>query len=252
MDAVPEGTITVAPITDALGHLWAKFVALGEAFIGPIEGAAGMQNVLYGLAGIVEGVTGAFSFMLHALLVVDSMVNGVSNTFRILSIGIAAVIMAIPKLLATVMRDMGTIMRDIPGMDEIGMGLQQGANKLDSAMSGVVDFADSQVKAIQQNSADHKKFESAVAAFDNAFDSGKFSKSVREKIEQGTLGTGKGGKGGSKKLNTGGRVTNIHKLVIKQDLRDKDPDRIMGAFVKKLEDVAERPTQANTQLDMGI
>ena len=49
-----------------------------------------------------------------------------------------------------------------------------------------------------------------------------------------------------------GSTTHIHKMVVNQDLRNQDPDRVIGAFYRAVDNAVTKRTQATTLPQGGI
>src|SRR5690606_20772768 len=95
------------------------------------------------------------------------------------------------------------------------------------------------------------KWFDAANAFDDAADYGKnFAKSLQDRIAR-TLDKESTGAGSGNETTEPPKIT-IHNVQVYQDLRNHDPDRIMGAFIRKLEKVAALPTSAVTHEDYGV
>ena len=81
---------------------------------------------------------------------------------------------------------------------------------------------------------------------------GKWAAGIEKVIRDdkvGDIGTAGGAGGGPPKAPAGGNVT-INKMVVHQDLRNQDPDRVIGAFYRAVDKSVRNRTQS-TKLQPG-
>jgi hypothetical protein len=203
-----------------------------------------MNKVVIWAAEAIHFMIGTMGMFLKAAGWVQFAWNQMTFNLRALGLAFQAVIMA---MLATVK---GAIMSS-------PIGLIPGASdKIDSAINDLSDRMADSVQGMKQDSADSTQILDLAESFTRQFDEGsEYADKMRAMIDSAKVAANeasKEGAGASDRKNTKGKQTHIHHLEIRQDLRNHDPDRIMGAFIKKLEDVADRPTQAVTQENYGV
>ncbi len=242
--SIGNGTVSIEPLTTALGHLWAKMVALGATILG-VSGTTGATSTLTQLIMVmteaVFALTGAMSFMLRAAGVVAFVFNSITTGFRLFVVGVYALLGGLGKAVHS-------LYALIPGHE----------NSLGAA--GAKEFADMMFGAaknvtadIDQDTKDAYKFFEYADAFDAAYDKrSRFAMDLEGRLKKAAKASADGtGPDGKQPPTRPAKQVTIHNLTVTQDLRNHDPDRILGAFVNKLERVTNNPTQAMTQEDYG-
>lgn len=236
-----SGAITIAPILDVVDLLWAKLVALGSAFIGTTNVAGGAQSVIDGVAGALTWMMGVMGDLIRAAGYVSLAVGSVVNGFNLIIIGFTTVIegilLGIQFLLDSVNAWIGS------------EAISSASASITSAQQVLAEDREKRIVSATSLDTTEKLF-AAAAAFDRATVEGEgITAGLRKDFEGSLAKLGQGEGGGMTKAK--GANVNIHNMNVYNDMRDQDPDRIMGTFVQKLEDVTMRPTQATTLDDNG-
>lgn len=236
-----SGAITLAPILDVVDLLWAKMVALGSAFIGTTNVAGGAQSVIDGVAGALTWVMGVMGDLIRVSAYVSLAIGSVVNGFNLIIIGfntiISGILMGIQYLMDSVNEWIGS------------EALSSASASMTSAQQVLAEDRDKRIISATSLDTTEKLF-AAADAFDRATVEGAgITAGLRKDFEGSLAKLGKGEGGGMTKAR--GANVNIHNMNVYNDMRDQDPDRIMGTFVQKLEDVTMRPTQATTLDDNG-
>lgn len=238
---ITSGAITIAPILDVVDLLWAKMVALGSAFIGTTNVAGGAQSVIDGVAGALTWMMGVMGDLIRASAYVSLAIGSVVNGFNLIIIGfntiISGILMGIQYLMDSVNEWIGS------------EALTSASASISSAQQVLADDREKRIVSATSLDTTEKLF-AAADAFDRATVEGEgITAGLRKDFEGSLAKLGKGEGGGMTKAK--GHNVNIHNMNVYNDMRDQDPDRIMGTFVQKLEDVTMRPTQATTLDDNG-
>lgn len=240
---IANGTVTLGPLASALGHLWAKLVALGQAIIGG-DGAADatskLNSVIILAAGAVHGIIGVFALFLRAAGVVQFAFNMVTLGLKSIAAGFVAVVDTILRMV----RDMLSV---FPGTGDV-------VSDLDAAIKATSGSIGDLFESSKQDTRDATKFFDLADVFEGAYDTeGNYAKALEDATKKALSDANKGAGAGSpgQKFAPAKNIT-VHNLRVEMDLRNKDPDRIMGAFVRKLEKVTNNPTQAMTHEDYGV
>jgi len=246
VDAVKSGALAFEPLFYAIDDLWAALVALGNAMFGTSSPAGLLQGVvdflgkaIYFLMGImVTGirVIGAFYFVWKMLIMGAKTVK----------LGMIAMIMGIVGIMKAA--------ADAIGLDDMSQTLQNGMNSLyrtsKETVMGMKDDAKEATKFFEYANA----FENARADPDAGITKGlreglaSWRKEGDKDMDLGTMG----GAGGKKPPSGGGRATHIHKMVVHQDLRNQDPDRVIGAFYRAVDRSIEKRTSSLALEEQGV
>jgi hypothetical protein len=248
--AIQDGTVQLGPLFDAIDLLWVKLVDAGQAFMGASDPADATAK---GVNAFTEGLYGLMGIMSLMLRVVGWLQQG----WLIIKDGILGVYLGLVGMVQGII----WLLKEAVAMLPDRLAERMGIDKLNSAYDSVANHSQTVVAGLKDDAATFfdNRWHNAADAFDQAFvDPGKgVTSGLREELQkwaQGEGGRKEGGpgSGGSQAKGTPKNVTNIHKLVINQDLRGSDPDRVIGAFYKELDKTVRQRSQPLTSVDSGI
>jgi hypothetical protein len=199
--------------------LWNALVIVGEAFLGGMASANGLSTALGILDSVIWGVSKA----------VQAVVLGV----KYLNIFIAF----FQEMIGGLFQGLGFLVQKIPTMEEFGQNL--------SAMGSAYQ------EAARENITDAQKMSTASAMIDSELRRQATKRELAEakKLEEKIKSRLRDKTKGKKTPTSGVHITNQYN---QWDLRNTDPDRIMSAFVPKLEQMADQRTQSYEALDQGV
>jgi hypothetical protein len=237
LDALRSGTVTLEPLFIAIEQLWAKLVALGASLFSTGAVATNAQGIIDLLSQSIWYLMGGISVGLRILGAFQLLWNGLTAGLRVVSLGFATLVSGILMMVKAAASA-------IPGMESFASGIGSALADINKERMGT--FAN-----IKEDTVDATRLFKAADAFDLAFaEQGKgIAAGLRKALEKGLI-TGPEGATGNRHMSKGTQV-HIHNMKVVNDLRNEDPDRIAGAFVKKLVEVTEHQTQALTLHDYG-
>ncbi len=243
VSGVNNGTISLAPLLNALDAAWNGFVAVGNALVGGGVAGEATSSIINLMASALDGLVDVIAFGLLfvgsfevALNVVTGLLKAVGSLF----VGILSGILGL----------LSSAVQYIPGLEDLSTGISKaGASAASLAedwrQSGKDDFLNDSMDFMRAGMAlqDRQSSGSMMKKFAN------YQAKANAKAEDEKMGT----KGGAKAEAPGapkGSSTNIAKVVINQDLRNQNPDRVIGAFYKGLTKAVNKRTQS-TRLPQG-
>lgn len=225
--ALREGTVTLEPLIYAATLFWEKLKAVGATLLGA-SGPAETFTTIVGFATVA--------------------INALSGA---IGIGISA--------LAGMLRVFGFFKAVILGLTQIAMGFIRVGNMVGAVSDDAMARAEANFAQMAENAA--KPFLKAqeldaiaervanITGKDLDLDAVKAKAQAMNKALADALDPSK--KKDKVKRPTGPKVAIKH-LEIHQDLRDTDPDRLMSAFIKPIERLADQRVQAWDMLEEGI
>jgi hypothetical protein len=257
MQGILGGTITLGPVFDAMDILWAQLVAIGEAFLGSADPAQTANELLLLIADSMHFAGGAMVVFLKTAGYTSVVIQGLIGVFASLYQAVLAIITGFNSVILSLAEIPGV--SKIPVVKELMEGLGSGQKALQGHMVDVERF-------IGQQFDGESRFLDAAAAAQKALDNFDPEKGVtagmRERLkksrqEGGLYGpelppSGTRGLLNAADLKKGGHTTHIHKLIYQADLRNQDPDRVVGAFFRKVEEISRKPVQASTAVEGGL
>lgn len=200
-------------------QLWGALKIIGEAFLGVNDGA----DMATGSLGIVESILKGMGWFVKIVATGMSVLNKVIAGWQLL-IGESAILQ-------------GKLLKHIPGMGGKGQFLEDVGMAFKSAG--------------QDNEREAAQWDAAIAKLDEMLsregtdrelaDAKKKADELREWLKRFRAGK-----------RTPASGVNINNQYNQWDLRNTDPDRIMSAFVPKLEQMADQRTQSYEALDQGV
>ena len=234
-----SGQISLTPLLNALEEAWDGFVKVGEALIGDIGSADGAQKAIdlmtSAVDGLVQGVYWGIKFI---------------GLFQMAMNGFTYMIKAFAYLIYTIVDEVLGLVQSVT--DKMGITpewLVEAQNYTEHGKSELKKSADQDKKeAFQIWDAADKMLEGVA--------SGKLAKKLAEAQEKEKKKTdlnagGKGGRSSTSRQGSGkGATVNINKMVVNNDLRNQDPDRVIGAFNNAFMKAVTHRTQS-TKLQPG-
>jgi hypothetical protein len=250
-----DGTIALGPVLDAVDILWAQLVAIGEAFLGVSDPVQTVNGLVLFIADAMHFAGGAMVVFLQTAGLTSIAIQGLIGIFGALY----QAVLLVATGLNQVILDLTAPLSDLPGVKELHGGLAKGQAALQGHMVDVERFVGQQFDG-------ESRFLDAAAAAQKALDNFDPEKGVtagmRERLkksrqEGGLYGpelppSGTRGLLNAADLKKGGHTTHIHKLIYQADLRNQDPDRVVGAFFRKVEEISRKPVQASTAVEGGL
>lgn len=238
LTGIRNGSVHLNPLIQAFGDLWAKFLAVGEV----IMGTKGAKNATASLNTVILQATNAMYGMMGAASAFLRTAGGVALVWNALQSGIAALALGFVYMVKAITDSV------VWAGKKLGHDMEK-----DVAASERMDMLISEMKAgIRDDAADVKKWFTMADEWDAASDTGKqWSQKILDGLAKSIDKDNKGGSGDDNNTTDNGKIT-IHNMQVYQDLRNHDPDRIMGAFIRKLERTTHMPTQAVTHEDYGV
>lgn len=255
MDSVRNGAIQIQPLFHAIDSLWVQFVALGGAIMGTSDVAGIAQGIVNGLTNAVFFVAGAFSFMLRVFTYVQMGVQMVIMGVKGIAFAFSTAATALNNTIAWLLSAVATTLEKASG-GQVGGSIRAASNW--AYTQGKKSDADA--KAIWSSmETTFDNFSGAwdkVDAFDNAVaKGGELTGGLQEAIDNWKKGKGpgEGNKGaGGVKPGRPTSTTNINKVIVNQDLRGDNPDRVIGAFNEALTRATRKRGQPTTALQNGV
>lgn len=245
-----EGSIVVRPLFQAVADLWAKMAALGQSFMGGTSAAGSMQTMINIATSMVIGLTTALEWTVRIGAVAAVYLE---NIARLFGATLGVMVTATAKFVQGIMFAVKQLDR-IPGVD----GLSDAYDGVKAFADASANFTKSSLAGMGIEGTVGEKMWTAADAFAQAKgqleDSGMldaFYKALAEreadKLNNALIAGFVGEPDPTNDLkNPPGNTTHIYKMNVIQDLRNHDPDRIIGAFKKAVNDSVKRRVSANT------
>lgn len=245
-----EGTIVVRPLFQAVADLWAKMAALGQSFMGGSSAAGSMQTIINMATKTILGLTSALEWTVRVGAVAAVYLE---NIARLFGATLGVMVTATAKFVQGIMFAVKQLDR-VPGVD----GLSEAYEGVKAFADSSMNFTKSSLAGMGVSGTVGEKMWTAADAFAAARgqleDSGMlgaFYKALAEReadklnkaLTQGFSGSPDPDRDLS---NPPGNTTHIYKMNVIQDLRNHDPDRIIGAFKKAINSSVKRRVSANT------
>lgn len=245
------GQIVLAPLLDIFDDFWAKLVAVGTSLMGTDDAVGGTNAVIMFMTDALNVFMGIGYACLRVLGFLDIALEAVVLAFEGLYTGIVAMITGLLNIISA-----------IPGVDKLD-GLKNLVDVLGQHTVSMGGRMREDIGDITNN-----RFLQAADAYDKAYaavDSG-VTAAIRDMAKRGPkvpdaslmnqlLKAENDRQKAERDLNKGRRagknVVNIGKVVVNQDLRNHDPDRVIGAFWHALDQATTKRTQAMTQIPLG-
>lgn len=250
--AFANGQLTLQPLLLAIDLLWAKLVAVGEAFLGttdPVEGTRAAIDML------VRGLAGLSLVMEIALSVAGALGISMHMIYSAMALVYSAVI-ALGSGLAFLVETTLDLVSKIPGSSALGIPqardeVKQLRENVNSHLKDVGSFIGGTfesdfVKAAQasRNARLSLEKEGITQGIRDALaDERKFTS--KDIMRPSGFGRGQGDSKSNRPPPP--PTTNIYGGVkVVMNNRTNDPDRLIGAFARRLNSLGQRPTQAST------
>ena len=226
IQGLESGRITLVPFLSALYTVWNQLLIVGQAFLGSGDHASQFSNLLSVFTSIVQVAGSAIGFFMKAIAISIGIWGALKLAFQ----GVMKTVLELMEL----MHGVGMVSDDEIGharkqYDKYARGVQDTFTTVDRLLTKA-----DEIQNFKLDKLDMAKVEKEAKQWED-----KLSKAL------------KGDEPGKKKKPRGPQVR-VNTVNIIQDLRDTDPDRLMAAFVRPLEQMADQRVQAYDQLDQGI
>jgi len=241
---IREGTYDLTPLANALALLWTKMVALGDAIMGG-KGAAQASNVLTQVLLIaVRGIyfmIDTFEFFLRAA-------GFVQKAFNAITAGLKVVGIIFSNLIKSMLTKVRSALDIVPGARAARL-----SSSIGEAIKSLNNTSDSLWKSANADYLEKDDITKLADTFRDAIpEEGTLARDIEQGLEKALTTAATSSGSSSKRGVSPAKSINVRQIRVEMDLRNQDPDRIMGAFVRKLEKVTNQPTQAATQEEYGI
>jgi hypothetical protein len=224
VQGLKDGTITLVPLITALYTFWERLKLVGKALFGGTSAATAMQGSLDFMTLAVDAASTAVAYIVKGLSlmvgVIGALKLGIAKFFQLVAWGLEKM-SKIPKMggLADTAREM----RDAQGR---WMESAQDTFTKSEQLGRAAD-------AIAKAKLDPLKYK---AAQKKAKD---LEKSLMDMLE---------GKPGERDRKPGVKIGKVEVVV---NTTDPDPDRLFGAFIPKMVQMADRRVQPYSALEQG-
>jgi len=247
-----NGTLTLAPLLDALEVAWSGFVRLGGALFGGTNAASSLQSVIYFVTDAVYFLLAAFALGMKTLGAFQFLFNAFTAGLKMVYLGFVAigqgVVWAIREMITGVANMLARI------SERAAAPLRKAASGVDAAYQAIGAHTQDVMKSVQQDAKESTNLWNAADKILEGQSEGKFREGFDQYVKKMGEGAGQamgpGGGGPDAPGAPKGGNTHIHKMVVNQDLRNQDPDRVIGAFYRAVDNAVTKRTQS-TALPQG-
>lgn len=224
-----DGTISLQPLLIAAYTFWERLKLVGEVFLGSGGHAAQFSRVLDMLTGAVAFAANGISFFMRAI----AYSMGIWGMLKLAFQGVLKAVLSIIELAAHIPGGPGdsTVARAQARYEEYSRGVEDTWTDIDKMLRAADD-----IDAFTFKQVDLERINKEAA---------EMEKKLAESLENFGKEDPKNMKGPK------GPKVQINHLTINQDLRDTDPDRLMAAFIKPLERMADQRVQAYDMTEQG-
>lgn len=221
-----SGAITMRPIIAQLELLWLKMVGLGEALLGTTDPTIAFQQVINAIAGSIGLLMTALYPLRVILGIITTFVAGLTAVLYVQVQAFASLINTIWPTDDSALQNFADSLKETSvDYANLSGALFTAGDAAKSAKSSFLDFAESITDA-EAFASEEKRLASRVRGMEQ-----------KGKRRPPTVPTAPG--------------TFINKMENHWDLRGTDPDRLMSAFLPKLEKLADQRTQGFGQVPQG-
>jgi hypothetical protein len=238
-----NGQIVLTPILEVLDLFWNRLLAIGEVWMGTNNTVEASNSLITGVATAFQYISDVLGAMLYVTGAVSVALNAVGLQFKVLYMAILQFVKGIVWLVSK-----------IPGLGVKG-------NELDGHIAWVQEGIDTSLADITDSKwfeMGKKYFDAGTGGPDNPVD--RFTKYLEEQkamknvniimdaIDKNMnplmqdIASGK-----YKPKMTAGKV-NIEKVIVTQNIRTNDPDRVISGFNRSLQKATHKATAAVPQI----
>lgn len=231
VNGLRDGTITLQPLLIAAYTFWERLKMVGQVFLGSGGHAAQFSRVLDLMTGAVAFGANAISFFMRAI----AYSIGIWGALKLAFQGVLKAVLAIIEMsqyLPGVGASDDFVAHARKRYDEFSNSVQDTFTTVDKLLTAADDIDAFTFKQVDLERINKEADEMAKKLADSLEN---FGKEDKDKL--------KGPKGPKVQINH---------LTINQDLRDTDPDRLMAAFIKPLERLADQRVQAYDVTEQGV
>ena len=224
-----NGTITLAPLLIAVYTFWERLKLVGEVFLGSGGHAAQFSRVLDLMTGAVAFAANGISFFMRAI----AYSMGIWGMLKLAFQGVLRAVLGIIEAASYLPGgpDDDTVARAQAKYQKYSDGVTDTFTDIDKLLQKADDIDAFVFKQVDIERINKEAEEMAAKVAQTLEDMGKED----PKNQKGPKGP----------------KVQINHLTINQDLRDTDPDRLMAAFIKPLERMADQRVQAYDMTEQG-
>jgi hypothetical protein len=224
-----NGSITLAPLLIAVYTFWERLKMVGKVFLGSGGHAAQFTRVLDMMTGGVAFASNAIAFFMKAI----AYSIGIWGALKLAFQGVLKAVLSIIELSSHLPGGASddTVARAQARYQEFANGVDDTFTTVDRLLTAADDISAFTFKQVDLERINKEAEDMAAKVAQTLEDMGKEDP---KKL--------KGPKGPKVQINN---------LTINQDLRDTDPDRLMAAFIKPLERLADQRVQAYDMTEQG-
>jgi hypothetical protein len=257
-----DGSISIAPLLQVVSDLWAKFLALGAAMTGNASGASMAGSIISLLTDFIYGLTKTIEWTIRigALMVflIEQIITNVQMLVGAIATAMTSMLLGILKLAEAITGQItGThyLVGEKAGqrIEDSAIGkatafmesIQEGA--IDMTKNGAGGFGDSALARSMFEGAD--AFRDAAGTLSGEDWEAQWRSALAQAEEDAARRASQGPPGDPSNdmtNNPKGGNTHIYKMTVTNDLRNNDPDRIIGAFLKSVNKAIDKRTGATT------
>ncbi|MGB1275457.1 MAG: hypothetical protein ACPG77_06875, partial [Nannocystaceae bacterium] len=219
-----DGTISLVPLLTSLYTLWARLTMVGETVLGGSDHVSKFNGLLNVLIAIIDAVSGSVAFFMKAMAYSMRIWGALKMAFLGVLLSVAALMAGLSK--------MGLIDTPIERINANVESFMSGTQDTFRAADELLERA-RMIEDFEFSPVDLEKINK---------DAAKMEKSLKDMLA---------GLGGNGKKTNRARV-NVQKVEVTFDMRDTDPDRLMGAFVKPLQRLADTRTQSYSAVEGAV
>jgi hypothetical protein len=238
--------VSFEPLFLAVDTLWVKLSALGAAVFGNADGAGIAQGAVDLLSGAIERLIGFIQFGLDVLASMSFAVNAFMLGLKAVYLGLVTVARGVVGIIGEMLAGVSDAVSNIPAVGaSMAAPFTSAANAMRGAGKGIEGHMESVVGSMDANVDNMRHAYDYADAFSRATATGDSSitKGLRQALDQWVSGEGEGardlsgifGKDTTDVETPRGAGVNVHKMVVNQDLRNQDPDRVIGAMYRAVE-----------------
>lgn len=238
--AFVQGQITLQPVLQALADLWAKFLAVGQVMMGTNDPIQGANKGIAFLTRMITGLTDTFGMLLRVGGYVDVVLRNIAGLF----VSLVGTIMTVVS--TAIYAVVGTLHSIIPKalLSENDNKLLEGAKAFQTwssktAAAGFGMFTTDSPMLEYADAWDKAKGEMVTSDW-----GAKLAGIVEKFVGPAEVPNPQQPKEKPPELPAGN--TNIYISKVVNDLRNHDPDRIIGVFAKGMHKAVQRPVAAKT------
>jgi len=257
---IESGAVALEPLFAIIDLLFQKLFDLGAYMFGTTDAVSAANSVVEMLIGGFMALIDVLSVSLGAIGLVRGAFNVITAVIKLFVLGLTGPVEGILSLLDF----LGRKVNDFLSTFGLSTGRESAGGP--DIMGGIKDFNRQLAASINEDFDDVGKSFDAKKAFDEAelgFAAGfgaeewlkkgvaKFAPTPEKKLSDDLLKGTKAAGNATSKVPGKGNI-NVNKMVVNQDLRNMDPDRVLGAFYQGIEKDTRKRTSSLALESEGI